>query len=157
MPTEHATTRAASCAPEQLDDAIAIARRYLIALEARDIDTAQSLLATDAVIAGPGGKPARRVDDIVRNSSQRYQAIGKHFERFEAFAVADGTIVVYSLGTLHGRWIDGSAFSGIRYIDRFVVRGDVIASQEVWNDTAEHRLRRQAAAAVSPSNPESTH
>ena len=47
--------------------------------------------------------------------------------------------MVYCHGTLQGRWLDGSAFSGIRFIDRFLVQGGLLARQDVWNDLAEHR------------------
>ena len=42
-------------------------------------------------------------------------------------------------GTLHGRWLDGSAFDGIRFIDRFEIRGGRIVRQDVWNDAGELR------------------
>jgi hypothetical protein len=34
-------------------------------------------------------------------------------------------------------WLDGTAFSGIRFIDRFEVAGGLIRRQDVWNDLAE--------------------
>jgi limonene-1,2-epoxide hydrolase len=46
-------------------------------------------------------------------------------------------------GTLYGEWPDGRAFEGIRFIDRFVVRGGRLADQKVWNDLGE-QLRRNA-------------
>jgi len=50
--------------------------------------------------------------------------------------------VVYCHGTLSGEWPDGSAFSGIRFIDRFTVRAGKLADQTVWNDLAETRAER---------------
>jgi hypothetical protein len=47
--------------------------------------------------------------------------------------------VVYCHGTLEGCWLDGTAFSGVRFIDRFLVQGGLLVSQDVWNDLAEHR------------------
>jgi hypothetical protein len=34
-------------------------------------------------------------------------------------------------------WNDGSAFEGIRFIDRFEVVNNLLTRQEVWNDVAE--------------------
>jgi hypothetical protein len=50
--------------------------------------------------------------------------------------------VVYCSGTLEGVWLDGSAFSGIRFIDRFEVAGGRIVRQDVWNDLGEMLPRR---------------
>jgi hypothetical protein len=41
------------------------------------------------------------------------------------------------MGTLYGLNNFGIEFAGVRYIDRFVVEGGLIVSQEVWNDLAE--------------------
>ena len=45
--------------------------------------------------------------------------------------------MVYCSGTLFGVWNDGSAFEGIRFIDRFEVVNNLLTRQEVWNDVAE--------------------
>lgn len=119
--------------------AIRVVRDFLAALEARDVDRAQACLAADVRIVVPGGREVRAVADIVGNSSRRYTRIGKHIERMESLDAPGGSIVVYCLGTLHGAWPDGTAFDGIRFIDRFELRGGRIALQEVWNDAAERR------------------
>ena len=62
----------------------------------------------------------------------------KVFERFDEAETPDGT-VVYSIGTLTGEWNDGTAFPGIRYIDRFLVRDGKFIATWVWNDMAESR------------------
>jgi hypothetical protein len=54
-------------------------------------------------------------------------------------AAADGGVNVYVRGTLHGRWRDGSAFDGVRFIDRFEIRDGLIVRQDVWNDAGELR------------------
>ena len=36
-----------------------------------------------------------------------------------------------------GSWLDGSGFSGIRFVDRFELEGEPIVAQMVWNDIAE--------------------
>lgn len=123
-----------------IDKSIAKVKTYLAALEARDVELAQSCLSPDAVVIGPGGRPAASVQGIVENSAHRYRRIGKHIERFDAMASDDGGVIVYCSGTLHGEWLDGREFSGIRFIDRFELQANVILRQEVWNDSAERRL-----------------
>ena len=75
----------------------------------------------------------------------RYAWVKKRIERTEV--VAGGTpeeTVVYSLGTLYGAWPDGTPFEGNRYVDRYVVSHGLITHMDVWNDSAEWLLDRQA-------------
>ena len=132
-------------AAERHDGPRALALRYLAAMERRDLDAARVLVTADAEFVFPGG--ARRSDlaAIVAGSSGRYRSIAKHVERCDLCERADGTAVVYVLGTLYGQWPDGSAFSGIRFVDRFEVAGGLIRRQEVWNDSGETRLAAQGA------------
>ena len=119
--------------------AIRLVRDFLAALEARDLDRAQAHVALDARIVVPGGREVRAVADIVANSVRRYARVGKHIEHIETLAASDGGVVAYCRGTLHGAWSDGTAFAGIRFIDRFELRDGRITLQEVWNDAAERR------------------
>ena len=54
--------------------------------------------------------------------------------------------MVYSLGTLHGQWPDGTPFEGNRYVDRYVVSHGRITRMDVWNDSAEWILDRAPVA-----------
>jgi len=130
-------------AAERHDGPKALALRYLAAMERRDIDAARRFVTADAEFIFPGG--ARRSDlaAIVAGSSSRYRSIAKHVERCDLCERADGTAVVYVLGSLYGQWPDGSAFSGIRFVDRFEIAGGLIRRQEVWNDSGEARLAAQ--------------
>lgn len=121
----------------------ALALRYLAAMERRDLDAARGLVAADAEFVFPGD--ARRSDlaAIVAGSSGRYRSIAKHVERCDLCERADGSATVYVLGSLYGEWPDGTAFSGIRFVDRFEIAGGSIRRQEVWNDSGEARLAKQ--------------
>ena len=44
------------------------------------------------------------------------------------------------IGTLYGAWPDGTPFEGNRYVDRFVIRDNLIVKMDVWNDSAERLL-----------------
>lgn len=123
------------------DASIAVVRAFLAALRARDVEAAQGHLAPNARIVVPGGRVVGSVHEIVENTGARYRAIGKDIERFDVAASGDN-VVVYCLGTLQGAWPDGTAFHGIRFIDRFELRDGRIVQQEIWNDAAEHRARK---------------
>lgn len=86
-----------------------IVRQYLAAMERRDLAAARALLAPGFHMVFPG---ARRFDTL------------------EA-------LVEWGFGTLNGELLDGSSYSGIRFIDRFTVRDGKLADQNVWNDMAE--------------------
>ena len=80
----------------------------------------------------------RTLEELIAWSKPRYRGIGKTFDGFSEAFTATQTIVVCN-GTLHGEWPDGTAFEGIRFVDRFTVAGGKITSQMVWNDLAEMR------------------
>jgi hypothetical protein len=119
-----------------------LVRAFLDAMERRDLPAARAFLADDFTMLFPGGAHFTRLEDLVAHGSSRYRGVRKHFERIDEAPEAGGT-VVYCFGTLSGEWPDGRAFEGVRFIDRFVVRGDKLADQKVWNDLGE-QLRRQA-------------
>lgn len=131
--------RPAANAADPFAAAIAVATAYLAAMEVRDLARAKSFLAPGVAFIFPGGARLTDIDAIVAGSAKRYQFVGKHIDGIDAAAAADGGVVVYVRGRLHGRWLDGSAFDGIRFIDRIEVRDGLIVRQEVWNDSGEVR------------------
>ena len=88
-----------------------IVRQYLAAMERRDLAAAKAL---------------------VEWAKGRYRSARKTYDRYETCGDA-----VYCYGTLNGELLDGSSYSGSRFIDRFTVRDGKLADQNVWNDMAE--------------------
>lgn len=123
--------------------AIGIAKRYLRAMEERDLERAATFVHTNASFVFPGGLRREGLAEIVKGSASRYQFVGKVIDGCDAATAVDGGVNVYVRGTLHGRWLDGSSFEGIRFVDRFEISDGKIRSQEVWNDAGE--IRGQAA------------
>ena len=121
-----------------LPDPQALVRRFLDAMEARDLPAAQAMLAEGFEMRFPGTAPMHGLQELVDWSKPRYRFVRKSYARFDTAAGAD-CAVVHCHGTLRGEWPDGSAFEGIRFIDRFEVRDGRIARQDVWNDIAEVR------------------
>jgi limonene-1,2-epoxide hydrolase len=114
---------------------------FLAALEARDLSAAASHLATGATMVFPGGMAFSDLQALVSWSKGRYRFVRKTCERIEELPVdARGITVVYCRGTLSGKWPQGAAFSGIRFIDRFEIDdAGRIVDQQVWNDLGELR------------------
>jgi hypothetical protein len=111
---------------------------YLKAMEDRDLASASGFLHPDFAMVFPGGRRMTDVAAVVEWSRTRYRFVRKTFEETDTGADRRGRPVVVCCGTLFGEWLDGSAFSGIRYADRFVVAEDGrLLEQHVWNDLAE--------------------
>jgi len=120
--------------------ALEVARDFLAKLEARDLEAAKAHLGEGFEMTFPSGKRLTTLEDLVEWSRTRYARVSKTFDGWdEGF---DGDIAVVSCrGTLAGEWLDGSSFAGIRFADRFEIRGGRIVRQDVWNDLAEFRPR----------------
>lgn len=98
-----------------------------------------------------GGRAMSEPAQCTAFNAARYKWVKKRIERTETVAASspagsDGETVVYSLGTLHGEWPDGTPFEGNRYVDRYVVRKGLITHMDVWNDSAEWLLVRAGLA-----------
>ena len=121
-------------------DAADLVRGFLLLMQERRLDEARALLAPGFEMVFPGGQSMHEFSELLAWASPRYRRIGKQFERFDE-CWRDDCTVVYCSGTLEGEWLDGSAFAGIRFIDRFEVAEGRIRRQDVWNDLAEVRAR----------------
>lgn len=115
-----------------------VVKSFLQAMQERDMSLAQSFLHPDFAMCFPGGVKMRTLAELISWAQQRYSTIGKNYAQFEESWQGD-TTVVFCHGTLHGTWLNGEAFEGIRFIDRMEVRDGLITRQDVWNDLAEHR------------------
>lgn len=107
-------------------------------MQARELTQAQQFLAPEFVMRFPGGATLHRLEELVQWAKTRYQRVAKVFDQFDECWTDQGA-VVYCAGTLEGVWPDGSAFAGVRFIDRFVLVDGLIRQQDVWNDLAEAR------------------
>ncbi|MDP2447947.1 MAG: nuclear transport factor 2 family protein [Polaromonas sp.] len=120
-----------------------IVDEYLRLLMIPDPDAARRYVAPDLQIRFTGGQVMRDPDECAAFNATRYRWVKKRVDHTET--VAGGSheqTVVYSLGTLHGEWPDGTPFEGNRYVDRFIVRTGLIAQMDVWNDSAEWLIDR---------------
>jgi hypothetical protein len=128
---------------EFAQSAAKIVDTYLRTLMIPDPEGARQYIAPDLEIRFTGGRAMRDPTECAAFNARRYAWVGKRYERMEVVAGASaGEAVVYSLGTLHGAWPDGTPFEGNRYVDRYVVRHGLITGMQVWNDSAEWLLVR---------------
>lgn len=106
-------------------------------------DAARRYVAPDLQIRLTGGQVMRAPDGCAAFNATRYRWVKKRVDHTDA--VAGGSheqTVVDSLGTLHGKWPDGSPFKGNRYVDRFIVRIGLLAQMDLWNNSAEWLIER---------------
>jgi ketosteroid isomerase-like protein len=116
-----------------------IVEAYLTASMIPDPDAAAAYVAPGTVITFTGGRTFDHPRGPAAFNAKRYRWVKKRMDRFDV-CPGEGETVVYSIGTLHGEWKDGTPFEGNRYVDRFVVRGGKITKMDVWNDSAERIL-----------------
>ena len=114
-----------------------VVRSYLSAMERRDLPAAQALLAPGFSMTFPGGRTFTTLAELVEWAKPRYKRALKRYDRYDEAPQSDGSTVVYCYGTLFGELLDGRPYEGVRFIDRFTVRGGLLADQMVWNDMAE--------------------
>lgn len=113
-----------------------IVRQFLAAMEERNLDRARTFLADGFEMEFPGGARFRSLEELVERSKTRYRFVHKTFDAVDE-CFAESGLVVWCQGTLAGEWPDGTAFSGIRFVDRFEIVEGRLRRQQVWNDLAE--------------------
>ena len=114
-----------------------VVRTFLQALHEQDWATAQSFLHPDFCMHWPGGVVMYNLAELTAWAARHYSDICKEISQLEESWQGDVT-VVFCHGSLHGTWLNGQSFAGIRFIDRLEVRDGLITRQDVWNDLAEH-------------------
>ncbi len=115
-----------------------VAGDFFAAMSARDLPRLQTVLAPGFVMTVSGNQRFTRLEDFFAHSRARQGAVRKHIEGFDVSFNGDSA-VVYSFGTMSGTWLDGSAFQGVRFIDRFGLQSGLITTLDVFSDMAEFR------------------
>ena len=125
--------------------AIAMVERFMLASMEGDRAVTDELMSPDIEVTFAGGQKLSKPEEIKAVNSRRYRKVSKSIERYDV-AFQDDEIVVYSVGTLFGTWLDGEPFEGDRYVDRFAIRDGKIIKMDVWNDSAERLLEHSGKA-----------
>ena len=112
------------------------AKDFLSKLEARDLEGARAFLAPDFKMTFPGGATMDTLEQLVEWSRLRYRSVAKRYDHFEEIQDGD-THIVYCMGWLDGKALDGSSFTDVRFLDRFEISNGKIKDQQVWNDLGE--------------------
>ncbi len=116
-------------------DPTSLVHDYLMAMEQRELDKAQSFLDKNFVMTFPESGELSSLSQLVEWSKGRYQFVKKTLTSTNVAYEMD-KVVVFVSGTLYGKWPDGTTFDGVRFIDRFEIRNDRLVRQDVWNDLA---------------------
>ena len=147
-----------TASPAEFATPAALVDEFLRIIMIPDPEAARRFTAPDMRIKFTGGRKMSQPADCTAFNASRYKWVKKRIERTETVVTtavtaagvplqADET-VVYSIGTLYGEWPDGTPFEGNRYVDRYVVRADLITEMDVWNDSAEWLLTRAGLVAA---------
>jgi len=98
-------------------------------------------LAESFEIECPLGRFAS-LPDLWHASAPHYRGVTKRYDSWDVFRFGDITVVAVA-GALSGESASGARFSGVRYLDRLVLRGPRLVLHQFWNDLAH-------AAVVGP-------
>ena len=127
----------------------ALVNDFLRVVMIPDPAAARRFVSPELRIRFTGGRLMHDPAETAAFNAGRYRWVKKRIEHTETVAGATPAhSVVYSLGTLHGEWPDGTPFEGNRYVDRYVVSDGLITQMEVWNDSAEWMLVRAGLATL---------
>lgn len=110
-------------------------RRYLDASTSGRWDEAAGYVADQARFVFPSGE-FRSLAEMRDGLARRYTDLVKHMDSTDVAPQVDGDVVIVIAGTLAGTNLHGVSFSGVRFLDRLVVRDDVVVEQHVYNDLA---------------------
>ncbi len=143
---------AADAAADAAIQARNLVEEFLRVIMIPDPVGARAFTAPDLRIRFTGGRLMSDPTECSAFNAGRYAWVKKRIARNDVVVGAGpDEAVVYSVGTLHGAWPDGTPFEGNRYVDRYVVRQGKITEMEVWNDSAEWLLVRAGLADAWPS------
>ena len=138
----HAPVSSAASAADIVDE-------FLRVIMIPDPDGARRFVSPELRIRFTGNRAMSDPAECTAFNRSRYKWVKKRFEATEVVAGATPEhAIVYNRGTLYGEWLDGSAFQGNRYVDRYEVRGGLIVQMDVWNDSAEWLLVRAGLATL---------
>jgi len=136
-------TAAQTLAPAEVVD------EFLRVIMIPDPAGARRFVSPELRIRFTGGRAMSDPSECAAFNASRYRWVKKRIERTDTVTGgSDAETVVYSVGTLHGEWPDGTPFEDNRYVDRYVVSHGLITQMEVWNDSAEWLLVRAGLATV---------
>jgi ketosteroid isomerase-like protein len=121
-----------------MDQAVDIVRTFLDALQRRDLDAVNAMLAPGFRMTVTGGHVFASPAEFAAFSKGRHKGARKTTDRYDAMPGDDCT-VVYAMGSMAGTWNDDRTFDGVRYIDRFEVAHGKITDMQVWSDMADFR------------------
>jgi hypothetical protein len=126
-----------------------IVEEFLRIIMIPDPARARAFTSPDLRIRFTGGRLMRDPSETSAFNAGRYKWVKKRFERTDLVTGAtDAEAIVYNIGTLYGEWLDGTAFEGNRYVDRYVLTQGKIVQMDVWNDSAEWLLARAGSAVL---------
>lgn len=113
-----------------------LVQKYLEAMQTSDLAAVHSLSEPGALLEYPGGRRFESPDSLFSWAKWRHRWISHNLQDVDCVSSGQDTLI-YASGTLEGVWTDGKAFSGIRFIYRFVTRGERFLETRLWSDVAE--------------------
>jgi len=119
-----------------ISDSEETVKKFLSALEDRNLEMAMSFLSTKFIMIFPGGIEMRTIDELLEWSKKRYSFVKKTYDTIDCLE-SENQNIIYCMGSLNGERNDGTPIRNVRFIDRFMIIDGKIEKLFVWNDLAE--------------------
>jgi hypothetical protein len=120
-----------------------VVEQFIKGVNERDGDAVRAFASPDIHMTFPGGIVIRSVEAFFEWVAGRSPQSVYVYDVIDVVNLPDQT-VAYASGQVEGVTVSGLAFTGVRVIDKFVIRDGLVVAKEAWSDMAE--FMRQAAS-----------
>ena len=121
-----------------MESPVTVVKSFLDAMRRRDFAAMEKLMAPEFKMTVSGSSVFKHPREFAAQSGKRQKSARKTTDRYDEIPTVDGG-VVFAMGSMAGEWLNGTTYSGVRYIDRFEVKHGKIVDMNVWSDMSEFR------------------
>ena len=125
------------------DEARSVVRTFIEAVNERNVEATRAATGPGLTMTFPGNTVMHSIDEFFAWVAGRSPKSAYLYDTIDVLEDGDA-LVAYACGSVVGETASGLAFSGVRVIDKFVIRNGRVVEKEAWSDMADF-LRRAAA------------
>ena len=124
------------------DEARSVVHAFIQAVNERDLEATRAATGPGLTMTFPGNTEMHSIDEFFTWVAGRSPKSAYLYDTIDVIEDGDA-LVAYASGSVEGETVSGLAFSGVRVIDRFVIRKGKVVQKEAWSDMADF-MRRAA-------------
>jgi hypothetical protein len=124
------------------DEARSVVRAFILAVNERNVEAARAATGPGLKMTFPGNTVMHSIDEFFTWVAGRSPKSAYLYDTVDVLEDRDA-LVAYASGSVVGETVSGLSFSGVRVIDKFVIRNGKVVEKEAWSDMADF-MRRAA-------------